>query len=525
MPAHVTRILMITFLTIILGACASKPYSPGAIARHQLDSQAQRVPLQTWTSTTPMLECVGDQMRENRIVPIIVGWGVNDTSGKTGVEQGMIVRSALHKIARRGAGIRVTSMGVAPMAPDQRLSPHSSAEQQLRATKAGNDRFELATPDWIIEGGVSSTLGATKYQQKSSGIAARDFDVGTSASRSFDTVYVSYTLKRFGDGIDITGATVDLTVVYQQGSANTDIGGYVAYRSNGNKHGAGVRIGSSNGFNESPEESLRVAVETAVAMLFAEQNAVDLSTCPAQSPPLNPKDIKQQAPLTHNQVATFFDSLTQVERTRWLQQSLTARNYDIGPSDGQLGNKTRSAIAAFERDARLPPSGGRVELPLLAAIANERIARGEDIRDVPLLAPKQSLRIALNVPYGTYYAGQKLKAQVVVPQAGHLTCVLNSPDDGIVTIYPLLESRSTFVAARTPVHLRAATDGAGQPSVTLVAGKHELFCLQSRTALAAQARAGSRKNTWAETIEVLRRVAGPQLISDSVVAFEVRPVR
>lgn len=513
-----------------LAGCASKPYSSADLARQQVESQAQRLPLLNYTSTTPLLECVGDQMREARAAPLLIGWGVADTSGKTATDQTFLVRSALHKIGRRGAGIRMTSMGAPPSGPETRGGIHLSPEERLRASRAGQERFELAVPDWIVEGGVSSAPGAVQYRQQTAGVSARDLDGGASRSRSYDVAFASYTLKRFADGVDITGATVDLRVAYQQGSSAIDLGGYVAYRSGGKRHGAGLRFGDTSGFSESAEEALRVAVETAIAMLLAEQHGIDISTCPAQSPPLDPKALKQAAPLAPNQVAGYFDSLTVAERIRWLQQSLAARRYEPGPADGVVGPATKRAIAAFERDARLPPGGGRVELPLLAALAHQRITNGEDIRQPAAPAGPAGLKIALSVPYGHYVAGQRLRAQVIVPQAGHLTCLLNSPDEGVVALFPLLDGRPSFVAARSPVQLPAASEGPGQPSVTLAAGRHALYCLHSRSALpvpAALRHMPGRKQTLAlnDAAELLRRTAGTQLIAEATSAFDVQPAR
>lgn len=513
-----------------LSGCASKSYSSAEMTRQHVESQAARVPLVNYTSTTPLLECVGDHMREGRAAPLLIGWSVADTSAKTGVDQGLLIRAALHKVARRGAGIRMTSMGAPPGSPEARGSLHLSPEERLRASRGGQDRYQLAVPDWVVEGGVSSAPSGVQYRQQSAGGAGRDADLGFSGSKSFDAAFASYTLKRFADGVDITGATVDLRVVYQQGSTSADLGVYLAYTTGGKRRGAGLRFGDTQGYAESPETALRVAVETAIAMLLAEQHGIDLSQCPAQSPPLDSKVLQQTAPLAPNQVASFFDGLNATERVRWLQQALAAQGYEPGPADGVPGPGTRRAIAAFERDHRMPPGGGRVELPLLAAVAQTRIANGEDIRQPPGNGRAAGLKIVLNVPYGQYLAGQKLRAQVIVPQAGHLACLMSSPDDGVFALFPLLAGRSGFAAARAPVHLPAATDGPGHPALTLAAGTHTLYCLHSRTPVAVPPALrinADRKGhpTLKDAAEALRRAAGTQLIAEATSTFDVQPAR
>jgi peptidoglycan hydrolase-like protein with peptidoglycan-binding domain len=65
--------------------------------------------------------------------------------------------------------------------------------------------------------------------------------------------------------------------------------------------------------------------------------------------------------------------------TRLVQQQLVGRGYNIAVIDGRLEEDTRRAIAAFESEQRLQPSG-RVSAPLLARLqrapAPGRVAAG-----------------------------------------------------------------------------------------------------------------------------------------------------
>jgi peptidoglycan hydrolase-like protein with peptidoglycan-binding domain len=62
-----------------------------------------------------------------------------------------------------------------------------------------------------------------------------------------------------------------------------------------------------------------------------------------------------------------------------VQQQLVGRGYNIAVIDGRLEEDTRRAIAAFESEQRLQPSG-RVSAPLLARLqrapAPGRVAAG-----------------------------------------------------------------------------------------------------------------------------------------------------
>lgn len=522
------RLTLSATTVALLSACASTPFSSSQTNGVVLNPTEQRVPLRNWTGTDALLACVGDRMRESRVVPLLVGYGVADTSGKTGVDQAMITRSALNKIARRGSGLRTTSMGVAPTESKGGLA--LTAEEKARAFK-GPSAPSLTDPDWIIEGGVSSVVAGTIFEQKSGGLSARDVQAGVSRSRSADTVHVSYFIKRHAGGVDIPGAHVDLKVVYQQGSASTELGGYVAYRQNDQRHGGGIRLGNSNGFTESPEDALRVAVESALAMLFADQFGIDLSTCPAQPAPADSREARaNQAPAV-NQSAAYFEAMEPRDRIRFAQSALTARHYDPGPVDGAMGQQTRAAIARFERDAGMPPSGGRITIALLVALAQERAVDGEDLRNPPAgKATPDAVHITLNVPYGNYVVGQRLRAQVVPPMAGHLLCYLNSPDEGLVNLYPLVSGRAAYVGARTAVQLPSATEGRGHPAVTISApGKHALYCAQTRVDVSAALPPSMRPSgdarglTLADLQAAIRRAAGSAWIADGVSVFQAVP--
>lgn len=52
-----------------------------------------------------------------------------------------------------------------------------------------------------------------------------------------------------------------------------------------------------------------------------------------------------------------------------LQSQLAARGYDPGPIDGMMGERTRAAIRAYQRDRQMPVDG-QVSQALVASLAN-----------------------------------------------------------------------------------------------------------------------------------------------------------
>ena len=73
----------------------------------------------------------------------------------------------------------------------------------------------------------------------------------------------------------------------------------------------------------------------------------------------------QSAPLT--QAVAAQPSLNQAVTD--LQSQLAARGYDPGPIDGMIGERTRAAIRAYQRDRQMPVDG-QVSQALVSSLAS-----------------------------------------------------------------------------------------------------------------------------------------------------------
>lgn len=505
----------------VLGACSSKPISSAKVDRALESSEAQRVPVRVFTNTEHMLRCVGLRLAEAQVPPLLIGFELADSSGKTGTDLNLPFRAGLHKVVSGGANLSITTMGAATQRPESRAVGAVSAEGQARTRMAANPDYALAAPDIVFEGGVSSAPAGALYKQRGGGVSGRDVDGGLSRSASVDLAFVHLAVKRFRNGVDVPGAMVSLRVTWQQGSSSVEAGAYVSWTLDGNRSGVGVRVSSSSGFAESPEEALTVGLESALAMLMAQLYGIELATCPAQIAPRRAGQLDGQSePPAPNQVWAMLERMSQTERIRWLQQSLAAQKYDPGPVDGLIGPRTRSAIAAFERDHGLPP-GGNAGMQVLVAMARVRLAAGDDPRQPAALASMHPLRITLDRSDGRYAVGQAMRARVVVPRAGHLQCHLVSPSGKPMGLYPLADGRGSHVGAGSPVLLPSYAEGAGAPTVVLNdPGAYSLYCAQTRLPIAPRPAApGSLPQLQAE----LRRAAGTGWLGDGIASFHALP--
>lgn len=489
--------LLMTLISVTMSGCAFPPYSVDDISAHQSHSSSQRLPVRNWTPTEVVLECVGDKMREQHIVPPLIAWGVFDSTGKTGVDQAMLVRSAFAKVARRGSGLRTTSMGVAYS------NGQPTPEERMRAIDQ-NRLLALHTPDWVIEGGVRSITNNAKSEQRSGGFSTNQATGGRSSTRSFDEIRLSYHLKHFRNGVDIPGASVDLKVVHQSSSTATDLGAYIATRLNNRERGIGLQFGHSVESAESADDAIQVAVETAVAMLLADRFNIDLAECPTQSTPLNATENRK-----------IYDGLNEAGRMRWVLERLQSLGYYRGTLNSKSGDKTREAIMHFERDNGIPHNGGVITYALFAALGQVR--------------PKDenSLQIVLSQPYIPYKLNDPLRAQVVIPKAGWVYCFYQSPIE-LMNIFPLIKSRRNYVNSRSPLSLPADGEGRPHPTLTLSeTGVHSIYCAETSKDISKKMPKSllPQENAKGWMIETLaseiKRIAGNDWIADSHKKFTV----
>jgi peptidoglycan hydrolase-like protein with peptidoglycan-binding domain len=73
-----------------------------------------------------------------------------------------------------------------------------------------------------------------------------------------------------------------------------------------------------------------------------------------------------------------------------IQRELAARGYGSGPANGKLNDETRKAIAAFEKDHRLPITGAPSDELLRRILLGEAVAPGGSTGSVAAVAAQQA---------------------------------------------------------------------------------------------------------------------------------------
>lgn len=455
-------------LACLLGGCATQ-IQQGEIAAHRVAQIPVTRPTVVWSPLDPLLQCVGDQLRQSHIHPLVLGHGVEDTSGKTGVDVSMLANAALHKIAARGGSIRITPLGLGG-------KRHEDLARGINDWTGMNrvSPVEMLLPDWMVVGGVSSVANSVMSRQNSVGVGGTDLDFGGSSSASVDVANLYFGLRHFGTQEEFPGASIALTVSHQQQTQSMDGGAFVAARVDGRSYGAGLRLGRSQARSQILEDALRVGVEYGVAFLLAERFGLDLSTCPIPEVAGRGELKPDQTPKSLNQLPVYFERMTAEQRIAFARDELDALGHPIGADADGL----RAAVARFQISHGIAPTG-EVDTTTFYVLARNRMSRSADITK-PGPASQAKLEIVTERGSAAPTAGQHLRAAVHVSVPGHLYCLLDSPT-GLLPVYPIQPGRSGLVYGRSAVQLPENTNRTDGVQITLDdPGRHGLWCMLTR---------------------------------------------
>lgn len=508
--------------TALFAGCAAKPVPAEKIVQLQMEHRPPP-PQPLFSDMDHTLACLGDQLREQKIQPLLIGYSaVTDTSGKTGVDFAAVMRSALSKVVARGNNLGITAMGFGPSA-----RPEQASVEERNILRDPASAARLLRPDWLITGGGVSTTTSFVSIQTSGGLSARDLDLARSSTSGVDLVSMSFGVKWADTGVDLPMRTVDVRVSYQLLSSAAEAGVFAQATVNGRPLAAGLRLGRTVAVAQVPEDAVRVGVEWAVLQILSGRYNVDLSACPQHVLTADAQLPKAEQLPAPGALPGLWQAMSASERVQWFQGRLAARGYLAGAADGKLGARTREALTRAAQDAGLPATGQASDA-LYYVMATRELAFGRDPRKpaVPDPAAAQRIHVQLNQPNAPYVAGVYLRATVLAPTAGYMHCWLLGPE-GNVSLFPILASRSNFVSAAGPVLLPDNNPSGAHPRLRLTEpGPHELWCGLSRKPvvdrLPAELRPGQEsKASSAALREAFVKAAGSSFIADGAAPFTV----
>lgn len=513
---------------LVLAGCAT-PYTESQVVADRVASMPVTRPGVIMSPVDPLLRCVGDKLQQASLQRLVLGQVLEDSTGKTGVDVGMLGNGALHKIASRAQSLAISPLGMGTKANEAQI------QQATNLTLLGRaDPAALLFPDWVVAGGVSSVSNAVRSKQNSFGVGGTDVDLGGSNSTSVDVANLHLTLRHFGTQAEFPGASISLTVSAQQMSSAVDGGVFVAASVNGKRTGAGVRLGRTTSRSHVMEDALRVGFEYGTAFLLAQQLNIDLSICPVPGEAANPELPAGGVASSVTQLPAQFDRMSPAARQEWARGELRYLGYlgrgQAGGGNG-WGDDLRSAIGRYQAREGIPPTG-ELDPSTFYRLAQGRISRGEPLLATPSGAAPGLGRLIVQTssPVTDYEAPAYLRASVVAPTPGHLYCLLQHPQ-GVLPVYPMVSGRSSFVNGRAPVLLPDNNDRGRHPSVVLdAAGAHALWCtltsLDVTSQLPATLRPGSDGSGWPSLESARQRVlavAGEALLAQGGTAFNVQP--
>jgi hypothetical protein len=493
---------IILFLIIpilaLLGGCANTPIPDSALDRDLSAKPAARPPRPNNTFTDSVLACVGNKLRDGRIAPIIIGYQAQDKSGKVGLDIGTLTRDSLAKIVNRGAAVRVTSTPQSEFS----LQHLDFAHRVLLQKQVG---IQLL-PDLVIDIAVSSVVANGKTYQNSGGISAQQLDAIFSKSNSVEEIRLSFHLRNYSDGTDVPGGNIAMKMVHQSYGYSAELGVFLQTKIKSKNLATGLRFAKGEEFIEAPEDAVRAGVEVGVTFLIAERYNLNLDNCGESFTIADQRNYSE-----------MYDKFSQQERVQWIQKQLAELGYDPGKINGKNGQKSNGAIQQFERDNKLTPSNGVVNIHLFLALAKSKFNNQDGIKFI------------LSEQFEPYEINDPFQAHIVVPRAGWLTCYYQAPGRWPVSIFPFYQGRPNYVTANSPLPLLSDI-GAKPGHLTLILsekGEHGLFCIETegdiatRLPLPLQPGEEAKGFTLSLIRDKLRTLAGADRIADGATKFNV----
>ena len=114
---------------------------------------------------------------------------------------------------------------------------------------------------------------------------------------------------------------------------------------------------SCQGLERALDESRDECALDRQRMAKLEAEIRDLTAKPAPKPEVHPKPEAHAKPPHKGEKAEKGDKGSEAHEVSRIQAALTKAGYKPGPVDGKMGDKTRKALEAFQKDNGLKPDG------------------------------------------------------------------------------------------------------------------------------------------------------------------------
>ncbi len=490
-------LLTLTLLGALVGCAAPDPRGYKD-ALEQAPSQARPVslPVRSLTSFSTSLSCMDRLMRDmGRPATYISSKHLGDGGGKSPVAVKEMVVTALSEMSRTSGAFRFVDYEIDIGRQD--------TVQAISQVLLGINKLDLRFPDIYISGGVAYTESSIANRNESIGLSGEKVEVSADRSLTTSLVALDLHLGDFRTRTLLPGIHAANSMAVFSGGVSGEIGGRIK------KTGVFFNVSRDNAQGQGA--TMRSLVEFGLIELIGKW---------AQLPYWNCLALPQTHPEFQRQLHSWYEAMSVAERIRLLQTALNTTGDYAGPVDGKTSQAFARALAQYQGNQNLAPSGMvtfETYEHLLAAYVDvdstgHFVRVGWDRRTpwqdngtpeisnqfAPKLATNTlslgetpamrdlGLHVAAVAVGGKPAVGKAMQLNVSVQQNAHVMCWYQDGAGRVLQVYPNAKQPRALLAARSSVRVPNAAAEDLFSIVPESAAKEQALCMASTDNVQAQ---------------------------------------
>ncbi|MFO1352747.1 MAG: DUF4384 domain-containing protein [Gammaproteobacteria bacterium] len=407
--------LIFAALALSLAGCAGvQPETANVIA------QPKTPAVRNITSFGGALDCMDNLFVSHGVRDfVITSSGIPDATGEISTGTREMLISAISRMSVRSNAFRYLD-----------FDPTQVDVQQLYQL---TPNAQLTVPGYYIRGAISQLDQGVSDSNLGFGFSIGDADFSLNKNQVISVVTLDMNVAEFRTRQILPGLSANNSLAVVRTGRAADAGGRIKK--------AGVFFNIALDQAEGMHQAVRTLVEL---------GAIELLGKLAQVPYWDCLQIESTNPAVRAEAADWYHGQDAKERTTFVQRALKGAGYYKGPVDGALNPELSDAIAAYQTENRLVPSG-RIDAQLYTALLDidkklegrPSVADGASARkartEPPQPPPRKPVNLTVLTDRGatpTYSAAETLSMAIEVSSNAYVYCYYRDAQGLIARIYP-----------------------------------------------------------------------------------------
>ncbi|MFC3146967.1 DUF4384 domain-containing protein [Piscinibacterium candidicorallinum] len=290
-------------------------------------------PVRSVSSFSESLVCMDRMFRDARVPPtLIASKQIPDASGKVPVAAKEMIVTALSQLSRTSGAFRYVDYEIDLVKQD--------TVQNLTTLLLNNNQIQLQRPALYVSGAISFFDQSVASRSGEVGTSASRLETGYSRNRSASLVGLELHLGEFRSRTLIPGIDSANEVVIGTGNEGLDVAGRIG------RYGVQFNVGRD--YAQGTGAAVRTLVELGLIEVLGKWARVPYWQC---------LSLDQAHPEFQRQMRDWFDEQKPEESLALVQRALVAEGYLQPPVATGMSPVLKTALARFQVDRGITPSG------------------------------------------------------------------------------------------------------------------------------------------------------------------------